>query len=241
VLTYVGLAIPLIMIPRFMLLPARRFSGPRAVTTPAQRRAQRITGVGLTVVLGLVAAYATIQARALPTDQSPIERLSLDSLGGEVHVPAGARVVLQGEPQSDQAVSYDEVSDSRHGPATHHHRNFVPITETDWVKGRTVRFVGDLTGQTTLVSAAVFDRIQRFGPAGIDDEPETRETAPGILIASGAPGFLRMIFADRGVVLAPKVWLYTADIDGVRTDWEAVTIIAGIFGAFAFVMGLLPL
>ena len=130
--TYIGLAIPLIMVPAFLLLPRRRVKRAEQPLTPLARRLSVAAGGVMACALGVVAIFAVIQGRAVPGRDAPVARLDLDATKANPVPTGNTRVILRGTPRTNHAVDYDEVINGKFGPDTRHSHNFVPITQADW-------------------------------------------------------------------------------------------------------------
>lgn len=240
VLTRVGLGAVLVLVPAFCLLPPRRMRGspgpaPRTPDTPMEKRAVMAAGGLIAALLTLVCAHAALQAQATPTSGASVVRIAIGGPGGAIHPADRDLVVLQGEPQPDQAVRYDEVTNGKHGPSIHHRRTFAPITEPGWTPDRSVRAIVEIgedeTGLMGPKSIAPFLSSDPQAPP-----PGVQETAPGVLTMGGVPGYLRLAFADRGVKLAPDAGLHVENIKAVHDDRMGMAILSGLFAAFALML-----
>ena len=86
-LTYIGLAIPLIVVPVFLLMPRGRKREPERPLSPPARRLQRIISLCVAAGLVLVAALAVTWAIDVPGRDGPIVRLALDPADHSIDTP----------------------------------------------------------------------------------------------------------------------------------------------------------
>jgi len=222
--TYVGLAVPLIALPAFLLMPRGRKLMAEPPLTPRARRVTIIlSGLGACVLAG-VAMLALNQARSVPGRDAPVVRLALDATPLSLP-PGGVRVILRGAPRMARSVSYREVISGRYGPDVQHSHDLVPLTEADWTPERPVRFVTDLRGSTRLPGLPPIPGVAY------------QETAPGVLLTDAVPTYLVRAFAARGVTLAADARLHTTDAAAARETWYGIATVAAVFAAASMLAG----
>ena len=223
--TYAGLAVPLVVVPAFILMPRRRGRAKEAPMTPVGRRKQRIISMGAACLLVGLAILAVCQVYTLPASDAPVVRLAMGTKGSGVRPPANVRVVLRGTPRLDRSVQYTDMLRGRHGSDTISH-NFVAMTEDDWTPDRPVRFITDL-GEAVQLPGLPWPGVTE------------RDTRPGALLSHAIPDYLRRAFAARGIVLAQDVLLHRTDVRNLRQSWFVVAIVPGALAVLCLLGGFL--
>lgn len=218
--TYVGIAIPFVLVPGFLLLRSFGKTGVPPMT-PFVRRVTRIGGTVAGISLVAVAIFGVVRAIAVPGEDAPVVRVVLDATTPDTDPPSSARIVLRGTPRLDQSVDYHDVVSSAkvsHAPRELH--TIVPMTAANWTQERPVQFVTDLGDASDLAGPPPLPGIKY------------RETKSGVLVPGAVPGYLVRAFAAQGIVLAPNARLHTTSARSAEDPWIGTAIVAG-FSAFA--------
>ncbi len=219
-LTYAALAILLVAVPGVLLLRQRAQAGALAA-----RRSQWTVSVALAASLGVFSVMALQQAGKVPNDNAPLVRFTIFGSAATAPLLPDDRVILQGVPQTDHAIAYDELTLGKLGHALNEPHRFVPMTGADWTATTPVHFLADIRGAEQLPGAAL---------------PGTslRATAPGVLLQDAVPAWLRDAFAARGVVVADDARVHSADLRGERTGWFMASMATGLAAVLCLLAGV---
>jgi hypothetical protein len=133
--------------------------------------------------------------------------------------------MLQGTPQLDHEVVYDELTVGMLGHNLNEAHRLVPLTGPSWTPGQPVYFVTDLLDATEFAGSSL---------------PGTtlRATGPGVIVQSAIPGWVRDAFAERGITLAADARLHTTDWRGQRNSWYAITAMAAVAAVLCMLVGI---
>jgi hypothetical protein len=200
--THIGLAVPLIAAPAFLLMPPRHGE---AADAPGGGWVRWALSACLAGVFAVAAGLAAVQAAGIPAAGAPVLRVPAEQ-------PAApnafrARVSLTGRLLPQFAVDYSEVSTGRYTPTETSVHSIMPLVGAEWADGQPIHYVTDTLGATSLPGL----------PAGLGRGPTG--TRSGVLLPGGVPGYLRAALASRGVVLANDAVLHTPDLAGAREGW----------------------